>query len=223
MQQMATRLGLPFLLLTILLGLGGCAATDVLREFIGNSDGTPARTQPTSAPRATPTLAVPIRSEDPPAGMTSEPPAGVVPATPTVSTPVAAGTGLLTGTFIGTLIGDGDSEAPLLLELEQEGRLVAGTATLGEGLMINAGGFCGRFPVPASSFEAREELETADSRKLQTTTSVDVEGFLIPVDLTVTLAADGQTLTAEAILQTPALCANDPVLVGTLTRRGGGS
>ncbi|MDT8307627.1 MAG: hypothetical protein RRC07_16965 [Anaerolineae bacterium] len=228
------RLAVLFPLVLVLAVASGCSATDLLRQVTG-VDGNPpvvaqpapAESQPLAVP--TPTLAATTRSQErlPAPSPTAVPHDVDVPATPTAAAatataPPAAQSGPLSGTFVGLLNGDGDSQAPLVLELEQQGRIVGGVASLGEGITINAGGFCGRFAVPASTFEAREELESADSRRLQTTTSVDVEGFVIPVDLTISLSPDGKTITAEATLETPALCANDPTLVGTLTRRGGG-
>lgn len=133
----------------------------------------------------------------------------------------SSGRNVLTGTYEGTVQGDGGSTAILRLELVQQGTAVVGTATIGEGLQINAGGFCGRFPVPATRLQADEQLDSPTSRHLSTTSSVSVEGFEIPVVLEATLSEDGQTITAAATLETPALCANDPTVSGTLARVGG--
>jgi hypothetical protein len=109
----------------------------------------------------------------------------------------------------------------LRLELVQQGAAVAGTATIGEGLHIDAGGFCGSFPVPALRLQADEVLDDPNSRSLSTTSNLSVEGFEIPVLLEATLSEDGQTITAAATLETPAVCANDPTISGTLSRIGG--
>lgn len=135
--------------------------------------------------------------------------------------PQPGGTNALTGTYEGTVYGDGGSSALLRLELVQQGTTIAGTATIGEGLQIDAGGFCGSFAVPATRLQADEELDRADSRHLSTTSNVSVEGFEIPVRLEATLSEDGQSITAAATLDTPAVCTNDPTVTGTLVRTGG--
>lgn len=233
MRRFVKRLAVLIPLVLVLAVLSGCSATDLLRQVTGVEGNPPVVAQPAPAESQppvvpTPTLAATARSQErvpapSPTAVRNKVDVAAAPTTaaPATSAPPAAESGPLAGTFVGLLNGDGGSHAALVLELEQQGRIVSGIASLGEGITINAGGFCGRFAVPASTFEAREELDTADSRQLQTTTSVDVEGFLIPVDLTISLSPDGKTMTAEATLQTPALCANDPTLVGTLNRRGG--
>lgn len=159
---------------------------------------------------ATPTLALPQDSS----GEGSGP--GVDPAAPQ-----QGGANALTGTYEGTVYGDGGSSALLQLELVQQGTVVAGTATIGEGLRIDAGGFCGSFPVPRTRLQADEELDSPNSRHLSATSSVSVEGFEIPVVLEATLSEDGQSITTAATLDTPAVCTNDPTVTGTLVRTGG--
>lgn len=195
---------------------GGCAVTLALwRLWTGAGDG-PTTQGAQGIPVmegeiiATPTLAAGY------GGVTG-------PAAPIGPTPAAQSSGgnALTGTYEGTISGDGDSTALLRLELVQQGTAVVGTATIGEGLQINAGGFCGTFPVPALRLQADEQLDSPDSRRFSATTDIAVEGFEIPVFLEATLSEDGQTITAAATLETPALCANDPTVSGTLARVGG--
>ncbi len=135
--------------------------------------------------------------------------------------PTTSGANPLTGTYEGTVYGDGGTSALLRLELVQQGTVVAGTATIGEGLQIDAGGFCGRFPVPATRLQADEELDSLNSRRLSTTSNFSVESFEIPVVLEATLSEDGQSITAAATLDTPAVCTKDPTITGTLVRTGG--
>lgn len=123
-----------------------------------------------------------------------------------------------TGTFAGTIQGHNDTSAQLQLDLVQSGRQIQGTATLGEGLVVNAGGVCGSFPIPATTLTARDELDHVDGRHLLTTTTVQVSGIDIPVELEATLAPDGQTVTAQATIYTPSLCGREPSLSAELTR-----
>lgn len=126
--------------------------------------------------------------------------------------------GAFSGTFAGTIVGHNDSSAPLELQLEQRGRQIAGTATIGEGLVVSAGGVCGAFAIPATTLRARDELDQVDGRHLLTTTTVQVSGIDIPVELQATLAPDGQTVTAQATIYPPSLCGNTPTLNATLMR-----
>lgn len=213
MQTFPRRLIVIALTLVALLALAGCVpSADTVRDWLGaiggQQDPAPAPAllpTPTLAPLVAPQTNPPAVQPAPEAAATA-PPAAITPAGP------------FAGTFTGNISGDGDSRAPLRLELSQQGLTVAGTATLGEGLRINAGGFCGRFPVPTASFAASETLPSADARQLEASTRVDVEGFEIPLTLKATLAPDGQTMDVEATLFTPALCSNNPTVGGTLTR-----
>ena len=211
MKTTLPRLTVILLALVAILALGGCVpSAETLRDWLGALSGaqdTPR--DPVALP--TPTLA-------PSATAQVNPTAGQPAPGATVPPEALPSSGPFAGTFTGAIRGDDDSQAQLRLELIQQGLTVAGTATLGEGLSIDAGGFCGRFPVPASSFAAGETLPAADSRLLEARTTVDVEGFEIPLTLRATLAPDGQTMAVEATLFTPALCSNDPTVAGTLTR-----
>lgn len=126
--------------------------------------------------------------------------------------------GPFTGTFVGDILGDNDSSASLELALVQEGRHIEGTAALGEGLVVSAGGVCGTFPIPAVTLIASDELDQANGRHISTTTNVEVSGFEIPVVLEATLAPDGETVTAEATIHPPALCRSNPTMTATLLR-----
>jgi hypothetical protein len=227
MQTFTRRLIGTIFALAAIVALAGCVpSADTLREWVGAIGGAPGDGPPapdaSGGPihQATPTLA-PLVAPQSEAPVTHD--EAATPAYPAVSAtepaPAIAPGGLFSGTFVGTITGDGGSEAPLRLELSQQGQSVGGTATLGEGLRINAGGFCGRFSVPAATFAASETLPAPDSRQLEASTTFDVEGFEIPLTLKATVAPDGETMAVEATLYTPVLCTNNPTVTGTLTRK----
>jgi hypothetical protein len=172
---------------------------------------------PTLALGAFPTESPPLQATTPSATATSTGETGATQeAPPAESTP-----GAFSGTFTGTIEGYNDSSAPLDLQLEQRGRQIAGTASIGEGLVVSAGGVCGTFAIPATTLRARDELDQVDGRHLLTTTTVQVSGIEIPVELQATLGPDGQTVTAQATIYPPSLCGNTPTLNATLMRLGG--
>lgn len=179
---------------------------------------------PTLAPRAQPTDGL----ADP--GQPASQPQATLPAE-TDST--APGTGAdtadleavasepFTGTFAGTIFGDEESSAALQLDLTQNGTQIRGTATVGEGLIVRAGGLCGSFDVPAMTLNASDELDHVDGRELSTTSTIEVNGFEIRVTLQATLALDGETMLAQATMYPPAFCGTDPTMTATLTRVNG--
>ncbi len=147
---------------------------------------------------------------------TATPPATAV-ATAAVSTARPAD-GPFAGEFAGTAYGDNDSTAPIALALTHRNGEVAGTVTIDEGLEVVAGGLCGTVPVPPTAFRTEAPL-AAESRRLETTATIPVEGFEIEVALVATLSDDGQALTARATLFTPALCSRNPMIEATLARQ----
>lgn len=218
-------------LLVSLLTLAGCRAMpnqwqSWLDDLVGG-DSTPVPVPPeedgasvlaptpTLAPGLAPTGALPAQPTAP-----SPDEAPVDGASPVEETPAAQETPSdpFTGTFAGTIQGHNDTSAALELDLVQSGRQIQGTATLGEGLVVNAGGVCGSFAIPATTLTARDELDHVDGRHLLTTTTVQVSGIEIPVEIEATLAPDGQTVTAQATIYTPSLCGREPSLSAELTR-----
>lgn len=167
---------------------------------------------PTLALGAFPTESPPLQPTAPSAAATS------TGETATEEAPPDATPSAFSGTFAGTIEGHNGSSAPLELQLEQRGRQIAGTASIGEGLVVSAGGVCGTFAIPATTLRARDELDQVDGRHLLTTTTVQVSGIDIPVELQATLAPDGQTVTAQATIYPPSLCGNTPTLNATLVR-----
>ncbi len=178
---------------------------------------------PTTVSEATPTLAAAADDDETAAGPDAEvqPPAAETPDSEAEAPGADEGSGELgpfTGTFAGTVTGENDSSATLQLELVQRGRQIEGTATIGEGLVVEAGGLCGSFPIPATTLSASDELDQVDGRRLSTTSDVEVSGFVVPVELEATLSPDGQTVEAVATVYPPALCTNDPTVTATLRR-----
>lgn len=131
---------------------------------------------------------------------------------------MTAATPLFTGTFEGVVYGDFDSEAPLTLTLDQRGRVVEGTAVIGSGLEVNAGGFCGTAVVPAGSATATGATNTRQPRLLSANIPLDVGSFNITARVSGDLADDDETLDVVVKIDTPFLCGRDPVIEGTLSR-----
>lgn len=216
MKRILARLIVLLALLPILAGCG--VSREGLEQLIIDVVGGPPpniATPSTPALAPTPTLATDVLQE-------VEPTQGdLTPVQEPGEAPEEAGSGPFTGTFVGDILGDNDSSASLELVLVQDGRDIEGTATLGEGLIVSAGGVCGAFPIPAVTLSASDELEEASGRHISTTTNVKVSGFEIPVELEATLAPDGETVMAEATIHPPALCRSNPTMTATLERVDG--
>lgn len=131
----------------------------------------------------------------------------------------AAGTAVsrpFSGTFAGIVYGDNGSSAPLTLTLTQRGNTVEGTAVIGDGLEVNAGGFCGTAVVPATSATANGTTTNRQPRHLAANIPFQVSGMDITARATGDLTADGQELNFEVKIDTPFLCGRDPIISGTL-------
>jgi hypothetical protein len=72
---------------------------------------------------------------------------------------------LYQGTFTGTATGDSGSSAQLTLNLLQNGAEVSGTATIGEGLMVDTGGaVCpGVVSVPSGTIDVQGSVSSPPS------------------------------------------------------------
>ena len=101
------------------------------------------------------------------------------------------------GIFYGTIKGDRDSEAPMVLALKQRGEQISGTIYLGEGLFVD-GGVCGKAQVPATQQSASGINQSSDPNRLQAKTTFNISGFQLDASLNSRLSADGNTLTATA-------------------------
>jgi hypothetical protein len=121
------------------------------------------------------------------------------------------------GVFSGIAFGDRGTQAPLSLDLSQQGPDVAATATLGEGLYV-ATRFCGGATVPAGTVDGTGHVDLDAPGRVWTSASFDVQGFPVRMAIQGDLSEDGQALAAEATLDLPSFCGTDPVLTGTLLR-----
>lgn len=131
--------------------------------------------------------------------------------------PIAASGGLFAGTFEGFLYGEDGSQAPIALELVQDGRVVTGDITVGRGLLID-GGNCGQAEVPAATQTAAGATTARAPRHLDANADFKVQGIAVSVDLDGDLSRDGKTITAEARIDLPWLCGHNPVITGELAR-----
>jgi hypothetical protein len=123
------------------------------------------------------------------------------------------------GTFSGVVEGDKGTDTVLTLDLEQDGRDVAGTVSLGRGLKVDAGGFCGVVTVPATTIQTGASVSSRHPRDLSTASKVDVGGGItVKIVFDGELSADNETLDVTATIDTPFLCGRDPVITGTLTK-----
>lgn len=140
--------------------------------------------------------------------------AGREPAKPATATTSG---GVYSGVFEGVLYGDRGSEAPVRLELTQDGRNVSGDITVGNGLLVD-GGRCGLAAVPAATQTAEGRVSPADPYKLDAAAEFDVSGITVRLDLMSELSLDGQSLEAEANIDLPWLCGRDPAVSGLFER-----
>lgn len=122
------------------------------------------------------------------------------------------------GTFSGTVYGHNNSSAFLTMELDQRGNLVQGTATISEGLVVR-GGFCGVAAVPAGSEPVSGSSNPANPRKLNGSTTFEVQGIPVTITVNALMRSDNQTVDATTQIDLPGICGSDPVLSGTLYRQ----
>lgn len=123
------------------------------------------------------------------------------------------------GNFEGIVNGDEGSSALLTVDLTQDGSDVSGTATLGEGLLVNVGaGLCpGVQIVPAATLDLDAQTSAGNPRHLEKSTSLVVSGFNIGVNVAADVSEDGEELSVLLNLITPFPCRN-PELRAVLTR-----
>ncbi|MDX1436897.1 MAG: hypothetical protein R3335_08805 [Anaerolineales bacterium] len=124
------------------------------------------------------------------------------------------------GVFYGWVYGDEDSKAPMVLDLTHREETVWGDIYVGEGLMVD-GGFCGEAAVPAGKQTASGQTNARTPDKFNASTAFEISGLEINVDIASQVAADGESLTAEAQINLPWFCGADPVIGGTLVRYHG--
>jgi hypothetical protein len=122
------------------------------------------------------------------------------------------------GEFTGQVTADRGSKATITLDLTDQNNLVAGTVTLGKGLVVNAGGVCGTAVVPAGTILAEGEKLAKHPRDLSAEATMDVGGMEVTIEVEGELSADGETMDVSAKINTPWMCGRDPVIMGTLTK-----
>ena len=132
-------------------------------------------------------------------------------------TPATSNIGPFEGEFHGYLYGDDDSRAPISLDLTHRGRTVNGTVMLGEGLVVD-GKRCGTAAVPAGAIEASGQTLATNRNQLAATSSFEVSGIEVAVELDGMVSRDGRTINTEARINLPWLCGRDPILSGTLSK-----
>jgi len=115
---------------------------------------------------------------------------------------------LYQGTFTGTATGDSGSSAQLTLNLLQNGTEVSGTATIGEGLMVDTGGFVclGVVSIPSGTIDVQGSVFSQDLRHLEATSSVTAKGLTITGSVTADMSQDGRNMDIALNLNIPWPC-----------------
>lgn len=121
------------------------------------------------------------------------------------------------GVFFGTVYGDNNSRALMAMQLTHRDGVVEGKVYLGDGLYVNAG-MCGNNEIPSMMQYANGMTNPNNPNELTVQTMVNVSGYDIGIDLNSTVSADGETLTAEALIDLPWICGSDPSFSGQLDR-----
>ena len=123
------------------------------------------------------------------------------------------------GTFKGTAIGDQGSSAPLALSLLQNGSIVTGTATVGDGIEVDTGGFVcpGMVAVPSGTIGVNGIVSGQDPRHLEAQSSLSASGLTITAEVLAELSADYNTMNVQLKLNIPWPC-HGTTIKGTLTR-----
>ena len=140
---------------------------------------------------------------------------GLSVATTSAAAPEKATAEPFTGTFAGIIQGSNNSEAEMILELEQDGNKVVGTAFIDEGLYVNAGN-CGGAYIPATTETAVGTVSAKNPDILFAEASLNVSGINVTIDFVGEL--DEDTLDLEAKIDLPWLCGKDPLLHGTVEK-----
>ncbi|MBI3942384.1 MAG: FG-GAP repeat protein [Chloroflexi bacterium] len=133
------------------------------------------------------------------------------------------------GLWTGTINGDSSSSAPVNITLSDRNNIVAGSATiLSPGIIINVAESC------APRNDDDENPFVPDPLDIETTTTPDaprraatggtltIRGYAVEYDLTMTVAPDGQTMTAVFALDIPFpanACVSDRTFTVTLTKQ----
>jgi hypothetical protein len=131
----------------------------------------------------------------------------------------AQSAGPFQGTFKGTAIGDRGSSAPLALSLIQNGSIVTGTATVGDGLKVDTGGFVcpGLVAVPSGTLGVGGIVSSQNPNQLDAKSSLSVSGFTITAEVLADLSADHNKMKVQIDLNIP-WPRHGTTIKGTLSR-----
>jgi hypothetical protein len=115
---------------------------------------------------------------------------------------------LFDGKFTGTVIGDQDTSAPLTLNLAQTGNSVTGTATVGDGLGVDLGGFIcpGLVAVPSGTIDVSGNVSPDSPNQLVAASSISASGFNINAEVLADLAENGNSMEIQLKLKIPSPC-----------------
>ena len=136
-------------------------------------------------------------------------------ATSTLAAPAKATAGPYQGKYQGTVISKNGTSAPLTVTLTHKGNVVAGVATIGQGLKVDTA-YCGSANVPSRSERLSGKTQPGKPRHLEATSKFTVEGVPVTVRFKSDVSADGKTVKGTTTLDVPFFCGSDPVLSGTL-------
>jgi len=123
------------------------------------------------------------------------------------------------GVFTGTAYGANGTEAPLWIDISQDGPTIAATATLGDGMYVGTK-FCGGAAVPGGQVSGTAYVDANTPSRVQTEVPFNVYGVPVRLAIQGDLSEDGQSLTARTTINLPAFCGGNPQFVGTLSRVG---
>jgi hypothetical protein len=153
---------------------------------------------------------IPAATATPTALPTNTPvPAPVDTPTPVPSpTPTSAPRLPFDGTFEGVINGDAGSSAVVSIDMTQTGTNLAGTATVGEGLLVDVGGgFCpGVQEVPATTMDLAAETSASNPRHLEESSNLVVRGYTIGIKIVVDVSAEGDVMNVRMDLLMPWPC-----------------
>ena len=141
--------------------------------------------------------------------------AGALAANPAPGARGATPAGPYEGKFQGQIWNDNGTSAPLSVNLTHRGDTVAGTASLGEGIVVETR-FCGAATIPAATRWLSGHTQAGSPKHLEATSTFTAEGIPFTVRFSSDASADGTTINGAATIDLPWFCGGDPVLTGVL-------
>lgn len=127
--------------------------------------------------------------------------------------------GLFQGNFTGVASGDGETSAPITLNLTQNGSWVAGSVTILPGISINTGGLIcpGTVAVPSGTMGINGSVSNRNPRQLIAKSSLTASGMKIAAEMSAEISRDGNTMKVQINLNMPWPC-RDPTIRANLAR-----